>query len=214
MTSWEEKIKNILLSNTGDLRELAEIAGEDPATFYRCQDLSMCDLRGQDLRGMDLTGTNIENATWDDATRIDPEFDPRFVFENEYIPFEINRDLNLLVLDFARDAKYRYEAWAYKSLIDRAIHLHRAGRWDYYEKLVISYPKLFRLVDMKSKSSLLSKTIQMYRYKQEYIYENFGNDRSDVFSWMLTVGAISRRIRYGLIIDLSDLNPLILFKDH
>lgn len=213
MITWEEKIKNILLSTTGDLRELAKIAGEDPATFYRCQDLSMCDLRGQDLRGMDLTGTNIENATWDDATKIDPEFDPRFIFENEYVSFDINRDLNLLVLEFAKDAKYRYEAWAYKFLVDRAISIHRSGRWGYYEEVVVSYPKFSRLIDMKSKSSLLSKTIQMYRYKQEYIHENFGNDRPDVFGWMLAIGAISRKIRFGSKKDLSEVNPLILFKE-
>lgn len=211
MITWEEKIEKIISCSTGDLRELANIAGQDPITFYRYQDLSMCDLRGQDLRGMDLTGTNIENATLDPSTKIDPEFDPRFVFDNEYVCFTINRDLNLLVSEFAKGQKYRYEAWAYKSLVDRSIEMHRAGRWSFYEDIIVNNDKFQSFVDNRSKSSLLTKTIQIYRHKQEYIHYN--SEDIESFSMILMVGAISTKIRYKARKDFSDIHPLLLFRN-
>jgi hypothetical protein len=212
MISWEDKIIAILSSSSGDLRLLAQLTGENPASFYRFQDLSQCDLRGQDLRGMDLTGTNIECATLDEATKIDPEFDPRFIFKSEYISFNINRNLNLFIAEFAKDANYSYEAWAYKFLIDRAIKIHKAGNWLFYENIIAKNEKFHDLIENKSKSSMLIKTIQVYEQSQEYIYKRIFSEDAEQFSLILAIGALSVKIRYNSKKDFSQISPLILFR--
>lgn len=212
MISWEDKIAAILSSNSGDLRHLALLTGENPANFYRYQDLSQCDLRGQDLRGMDLTGTNIERATLDNATKMDPEFDPRFIFKSEYVSFNINRNLNIFIAEFAKDAKYSYEAWAYKFLIDRAIRVHKAGNWLYYQYFIENNEKFYELIENRSKSSMLIKTIQIYRGNQQYIYEEIFGDDPEQFSLVLAIGAISVKIKHNSKKDYSQISPLILFR--
>ena len=73
MTDWEKKIVAILESDALDLRELAELAGGSPKTFYRGCNLSGVDLRGQDLRGMEFTG--LTSSTIVDArTKLDPRY--------------------------------------------------------------------------------------------------------------------------------------------
>ncbi|MFG1345481.1 hypothetical protein V5F59_11350 [Xanthobacter autotrophicus DSM 431] len=68
---WFKAIERVLRASTGDLRELAQIAGADPKTLYVGTSLDGVDLRGQDLRGMILT--NREGAITDEATLLDPE---------------------------------------------------------------------------------------------------------------------------------------------
>lgn len=51
---WLAAVADVLRADTGDLRELAMIAGADPATLYIGTSLDGADLRGQDLRGMIL----------------------------------------------------------------------------------------------------------------------------------------------------------------
>lgn len=74
---WLAIVSEILRSNIGDLRELAQRMGGDPRSFYIGVDLSKTDLRGQDLRGMNFTGSNLEDAVIDSDTFIEPQFDPR-----------------------------------------------------------------------------------------------------------------------------------------
>lgn len=211
MSDWKVTVKSILTASTGDLRELAAIAGVDVRSLYRFQDLSRCDLRGQDLRGIDLTGTNIENAVVDSSTKIDEEFDFRFKFSSEYLTFKINRDLNLLINKYANHAKYRYEAWAYKSLIDRSIKLQSRGMWPFYIELIEGNPNFVKLVDTKSKGSMLAKTIQVYRHHQEFIHDNIGFSEEKIFSWILAIGVISVSIRHNSRKDYSSIDPVILF---
>ena len=52
----------LLTSDTADLRQLARIAGRDPATFYRGAHLRKCDLSTIALNGIDLTGVNDSQA--------------------------------------------------------------------------------------------------------------------------------------------------------
>jgi hypothetical protein len=84
---WLSRVEEVLSADTADLRQLAEIAGCDPRTFYVGQDLSECDLAGQDLRCMDLSGSNINISNLDDNTLIDPFFDPRVKLsaQNRYL---------------------------------------------------------------------------------------------------------------------------------
>lgn len=68
---WLKAIERVLRASTGDLRELARIAGMDPKTLYIGTGLSGVDLRGQDLRGMILT--NRKGAITDETTVLDPK---------------------------------------------------------------------------------------------------------------------------------------------
>lgn len=51
---WLQKVMELLTANTSNLRELAEIAGGNPKTFYRGIDLSRLDTAGQDLSDMEF----------------------------------------------------------------------------------------------------------------------------------------------------------------
>jgi hypothetical protein len=54
MTHWLDKVITLLQARTSNLRELAELAGEDPRTFYRGISLNEVDIEGQDLSGMEF----------------------------------------------------------------------------------------------------------------------------------------------------------------
>ncbi|MCG7622296.1 cyclic nucleotide-binding domain-containing protein [Epibacterium sp. Ofav1-8] len=62
---------SLLVANTDDLRELAVLAGEDPATFYEYCDFSGVDLRGQDFTGVSTLGANFMGALIDETTKFD-----------------------------------------------------------------------------------------------------------------------------------------------
>jgi hypothetical protein len=69
---WLDGVGEILRAKTGDLRRLAEIAGEDPRTLYIGTSLDGTDLRGQDLQGMLLPELDLKKVRHDADTRIDP----------------------------------------------------------------------------------------------------------------------------------------------
>jgi hypothetical protein len=73
---WLAGIEDVLTAETGDLRKLAEIAGNDPATFYIGTCMDGYDLRGQDLRGMKFTNFDITKVLVDEKTLLDPEYMP------------------------------------------------------------------------------------------------------------------------------------------
>jgi hypothetical protein len=54
MAHWLDKVVTLLQAQTSNLRDLAELAGEDPRTFYRGVKLSELDIEGQDLTGMEF----------------------------------------------------------------------------------------------------------------------------------------------------------------
>jgi hypothetical protein len=56
MVHWLDKVLILLQARTSNLRALAELAGEDPQTFYRGVKLSDLDTEGQDLTGMEFDG--------------------------------------------------------------------------------------------------------------------------------------------------------------
>jgi hypothetical protein len=55
-------VLEILYSGKNSLRELAEISGRDPFSFYREADLNDLDLSGQDLKGLDFAGANLRGS--------------------------------------------------------------------------------------------------------------------------------------------------------
>jgi signal transduction histidine kinase len=62
VTHWLETVVTLLTANTADLRELALIAGGDPATFYLGVDVSKIDFSGQDIRGMEFSAPANSNT--------------------------------------------------------------------------------------------------------------------------------------------------------
>lgn len=94
-----------MLAQTGDLRALAVIAGEDPATLYVGTALDGVDISGQDLRGMHLPNLDLEKVIWDERTKLDPPYsngldidpgppgDPRAIVfcPNTYKQLEVER---------------------------------------------------------------------------------------------------------------------------
>lgn len=71
-THWLAQVEAVLLADTGDLRKLAEIGGEDPRTLYIGTSMDGVDLRGQDLRGMAFTRLDPAKVRMDADTRLDP----------------------------------------------------------------------------------------------------------------------------------------------
>ena len=114
---WSQSVAKILKEGTGDLKDLASIAGEDWRILYRYQSLAGCDLRGQDLTGMDLTGCEIDKALIDQRTAIDVEFDPRPNIRTGYYHVSLPRILNKAILSFASERHYVYTAWAINNKI-------------------------------------------------------------------------------------------------
>ena len=65
---WLAGVEDLLKADTGDLRQLAVLAGGDPATFYLGTPMDGADLRGQDLRGMLFTGLDPRKVRHDAKT--------------------------------------------------------------------------------------------------------------------------------------------------
>ncbi len=70
MAHWLDKIVEIMEAETADLRDLARIAGYDPADFYRGTVMDGADLRGQDLTGMEFTRLDLSKVKYDSNTRL------------------------------------------------------------------------------------------------------------------------------------------------
>ncbi len=69
---WLSGLDAVFQADTGDLRKLAEIAGEDPATMYIGTCMDGADLRGQDLRGMRFTHLDLAKVQHDEGTLLAP----------------------------------------------------------------------------------------------------------------------------------------------
>jgi formylglycine-generating enzyme required for sulfatase activity len=70
MAHWLDKVVEIMEAKTDDLRELARIAGYDPADFYHGTPMDGADLRGQDLTGMQFTDLDLSKVKYDENTRL------------------------------------------------------------------------------------------------------------------------------------------------
>lgn len=62
MSDFQATIEKLLLSDTGDLVELAKIAGKDPKTFYIDADFKLCDLSAQNLSQIDTRYADFSRA--------------------------------------------------------------------------------------------------------------------------------------------------------
>lgn len=78
MANFQETIEKLLLSDTGDLNELARIAGKNPKTFYIDADFKRSDLTNQDLGQLDTRYADfsraklskMEQALWEMRKRV------------------------------------------------------------------------------------------------------------------------------------------------
>jgi len=68
---WLQGLADLFRAPTGDLRTLAQIAGEDPRTLFIGTALDGTDLRGQDLRGMRFTHLDLSKVRHDAQTQLD-----------------------------------------------------------------------------------------------------------------------------------------------
>ena len=208
---WSERVAKILNSQSGNLIELARVAGLDPQNLYAHQDLSGCDLRGQDLRGLNLEGCNIDRALIDPATKIDSQFDPRFEFDyDDYIYFSISREMNTAVLNFMGETGYTYAAWAHKNLFERGMRQIRLGRWDFYRNAING--NRFLLSALKSPNSQ-GVTIRILRYKHgiEELRDIFVSSPTEPqLREIILIGLISRKIKHNDRRDFSKI-PMNVF---
>lgn len=196
MMHWSEIVKNILSSKSGDLKELARIAGGDYKDFYAHQSLAGCDLRGQDLREFNLDGCEIAASIVDDKTILDDRYEFRVGEFGGYLEFSIPNDLNNAVIDFAQHYNYVYRAWAYKNLVERFKRLSKRRATSvhaiiventYFHDLVLknSLHKLESIVILLNKNQLSSIN------RISHIYPQFDPD-----SYALLSGLISARLAY------------------
>ena len=120
--NWSMKVSEILESETGSLRELAEIAGFNPKHFYRGVSLSGADLRGQDLSDLDLSGCDMTGVLTDRATKFSIESDPNAAGDYTRRSIKLSRNLYMLVRVFESELSYVYTGWAIKRAIERSFH--------------------------------------------------------------------------------------------
>jgi hypothetical protein len=204
---WSERIEKILSSKSSDLRELAIIAGFDPIHFYANQDLSGCDLRGQDLRGINLVGTNLENAIIDDATKIDPEFDPRLIADREIdTQVQIPATLNTMVLNYNIEKKIRRAEAGYERLLLRSLSIVHTKNYFFYSSIIDGNEHLRSIIDRKPKRSdiYISLSSQIIRSISYFFREN---DFEDIdVRRMILVGLLENRIKPGSKKDYSQLS--------
>ena len=205
-------VEKILTAATGDLRELARLAQCDPKDFYVDQDLSHCDLRGQDLRGMDFSGCNLERAIIDEATKFDPEHDPRNSDESVYLNIKISKHLNTIILSYAEEVGYSYLAWAYKRLLDDGIKLYLKNRTKYYSEIIDNNVYFLDLSKKPSGINSLSVTILSNNFHVEMIEEITSKFKKyDPFQLIFLSALIAKKIKYNSHKDYSNIIPSSLY---
>ena len=175
MTHWSQIVKDILISKSGDLRELADIAGRDYKTFYTFQSLAGCDLCGQDLREFNLEGCDLNLSKMDENTLLDSKFEFRTRDLGGYFSFSIPVELNIAIIEFSRHYNYVYRAWAYKNLIERfrrlsnrrmvEIHKTIVGSHYFHDLVLKNSNKKFEVIKIllnEKQSTAIRKVSQKY----------------------------------------------------
>lgn len=209
MNHWTERVERVLKSSSGDLRELAKIAGYDPKEFYIGQSLAGCDLRGQDLRGMIFEGCDLEKAILDRSTRIDEVFDPRVDKTGvKLVSIKIPTDLNGLILNYMTEKKIRIIEEATMKLVNGGLMALYGGRFEFYCDIIEKNRHLKNLISRNAKKSdpTLVYGIDWSGYLE--IMKSFSpNDEQNVFRVILMVGLLKNRIRANSKKDYSNLSP-------
>ncbi|KAB7643625.1 pentapeptide repeat-containing protein [Polymorphobacter fuscus] len=214
MTSWLAGINKILSANTADLKELARTVGAEPEIFYVGQDLSACDLKDQDLRGMNLTGTNLTWSNLNENTKIDPQFDPRFVFIEEYVNFKITLKMAALLQSYCNNRHYTYKAWAVKNLVDVAVRAdHRfSGNYGLFVETNSLYEEILR-----EKRKTTSMRVLIFLNIQRKVFElsisRYGHFDSDIYARLILEGIVRDRLPKLNFDSYGNIDPFQLYPD-
>jgi len=212
MNHWLAQAAEILKSPSGDLRELAEIAGYDPKEFYKHQDLSQCDLRGQDLRGLDFTGCNIEFSKIDGRTLIDPQFDPRKSSKKvRYL--ELDQKLVDLIDRFDWRKTFASRGWFIRFLSDVALHALTEDRANWKRTVHQSddLRALFTSKAAREKSSRMDLLINDLAYERAYVDSIELGGRSPAVTYLICIG-ICKLIGYDPKHDKATVQLAILIR--
>lgn len=207
MAHWSRSVQDILLSRTGDLKELAQIAGLDWRTVYRGQSFKGCDLSGQDLRGIDFTGSDLSDAKLSDSTLIDPMFDPRYLEEARYRIFRLPLEVNRIAKVFARDSSYTYVAWAFRNLLERFVTLYRFEQLDAVLDQIRKNEEFNDLVSASHRGRFVRRKILVEGWKREFLdkavveFPDYNVDALAIFS-----GALVQKNYRSRKYDLSSLS--------
>lgn len=175
-------------AETSNLRELAQILGEDPTTFYIATDLSGVDIRGQDLRGMDLSRTNVENAIFDSNSRFDGDLQEYLDGKLQKRYLEISSQLLDFVEEFFSKDIHPSRGWFIKAIVPdaaRAISEDREG-WIRIIKSSSLLKGFFRADERERVELLLS--VGDYKCGQ-YIGSQFGG-RGSALTALIIVGLL------------------------
>lgn len=205
MSHWLDGAAKILTAETGDLRKLAKIAGYDPKTYYKYQDLSGCDLRGQNLEGMDLSDCQLDKAILDEETVIDKEFDPR-VEHNTPIQLKvrISSDLNTLVLHYMQSKNLKNRDTTYHRLLREGYECIYSKRFEFYSDIIDKNFNLSELLKIKKTSSLEINLNFDFRLVYD-VMNKYGESKS--LNRIILVSLIRKRIKYNSRKDYSSVSP-------
>lgn len=211
MSNWLHPLKRIFDADTGDLRKLAEAVGGNPEIFYIGRDLSNCDLRGQDLRGMDLTGATLNPDHMDAETKIDPQFDPRFVFTSHYIQIAMREEVLAMALAFADVSHYTYKAWAMKALLEWGIKNITNKE---VQHVIDVNPELKDLYFGKGKMRRL--TVLVYPFIQESAHQIALSDEKpssrEVYNKILIAALVRQFLTRNRVGNYASVSPMEMFK--
>jgi Pentapeptide repeats (8 copies) len=205
VSHWLDGAAGILTAETGDLRKLAQIAGYDPKTYYKYQDLSGCDLRGQNLTGMDFSNCKLDQAIIDEKTIIDQEFDPRIKYENPIqLKVRISSDLNTLVLHYMQSKNLKNRDTTYHRLLREGYECICSKRFNFYSDIIDKNFNLSELLKIKKTSSLEIKLNFDFRLINE-VMNKYGEAKS--LNRIILVSLIRKRIKYNSRKDYSNVSP-------
>ncbi|WP_430444240.1 hypothetical protein [Sphingorhabdus contaminans] len=194
---WLDVASDILKAQTGDLRQLAQLATNDITNFYEGQNLAGCDLRGQDLRGLNLANCNLGAALIDDRTKIDSIYDPRVQLHENYISFKISPAVEDAVIKFANIVGYRYIAWAYKHLFNRFRRRTQISQFEFYIS-IIKNNKYLRDICIKSDKDTYSETILVSHDTMKFLEQlSIKEPEFNCFNLSLVGAIISKDIRFN-----------------
>jgi Pentapeptide repeats (8 copies) len=204
---WLDDVSNILLAQTGDLRQLAKLVTDDITNFYKGQNLAGCDLRGQDLTGLNFENCNIDAAILDEYTKIDIIFDPRVIMYEEYVNIKISPKVERAVYNFANSVGYSYTAWAYKNLFTRFNRYYAISRFEFYLEIIKQNEHLLALCANTYENSSRSTSILISAKTSEWLDELRKKEPNlNCFNAALIGALLSRMIQLNSKKDYSGLN--------
>ncbi len=156
--------KEILISDAGSLRNLAELSGFSASTFYSGADLTNLDLSGSNLTGLnfqnaDLRGSNLSGTTFDKGSFNGAKLDLEFEYLKDEFEFSFADMTSKSIRMFYVFGRFRSETLEY------AIRSTGKTYWEFAKEAGINIQTLRRArrkqtVSFKSIFSIAKVVIQ------------------------------------------------------